>query len=603
MIKEQILEDIALIKKDYLSLDKKLNQDNYAFHYWILSRLFSIDEEAASDIITEGNDKGIDCFVHFEDSKELFLIQNKFYEDNSVLTRAEISDSLKSSLSILGENKYKRSKDLQDIYNKAKADHEYKIYFHFFVTNDKKIEDAKTVIQHTNNNKPNDINGFFEAKINYLNDISTLYYGESFKENISFKYQFKVKVASQILRIKPNAKEYEMPSLNEAYYITTPLVQIFSMYEDAKKKQYALFEENIREYLGNKSPINTAIIETLKSASDRNDFFYYNNGITIVCDNVKDESNKLEITNPQIVNGCQTVNSIYDVFVNYSDEERKDFDQVFVMTKILVKDKNTEKEKPEFYKNIVKYTNKQNSINENAFGANKNYFKNLKEDLLKRGYVLLVKPSDKNMFKSNIQDINESDLLKKANHFAEITNLKFKSVNSLFIDLDKLIQVYLAFNIDGHSAYTKKKDVLKQSSEIYKDYSLKLRDYLTTDNLLRMYLVYLKAENDRKKSEDYKTPIPYYFIGFLGELLLKNSNKNSVNQKLTKAFENKNIFESLYLYLHEVTDYYKREYKEKNNIEYNQMIKKPIDKQLVQKAFDTYKRSMVGDSLKVFLES
>ena len=67
------------------------------------------------------------------------------------------------------------------------------------------------------------------------------------------------------------------------------------------------------------------------------------------------------LSNPQIVNGCQTVNSIYEVL---KDNERisgkdykKEFTGVYVFVKILVKDKSFPSN---FYDNVVEYTNKQN---------------------------------------------------------------------------------------------------------------------------------------------------------------------------------------------------------------------------------------------------
>ena len=84
----------------------------------------------------------------------------------------------------------------------------------------------------------------------------------------------------------------------------------------AEEKSYSIFERNIREYLGT-NPVNNGIVETLKSKSERKNFMYYNNGVTIVCEKIKtdyiDTSSQLRVlplVNPQIVNGCQTVNSI-----------------------------------------------------------------------------------------------------------------------------------------------------------------------------------------------------------------------------------------------------------------------------------------------------
>lgn len=115
--REQIREDIQLIQKDYGYIDDNLQRDEFAFNYWVLSRLYGMDEEMIASNVTDINDKGIDCFVHYEDTKELYLIQNKYYDESTPVDRSDVADFLKTPLSILIEQKYKRSEELQKIYN------------------------------------------------------------------------------------------------------------------------------------------------------------------------------------------------------------------------------------------------------------------------------------------------------------------------------------------------------------------------------------------------------------------------------------------------------------------------------------------------------
>ena len=67
--RKQIEDDIKLIKEQYGYIDEKINIDAYAFNYWVLSRLYNLDEEIISNNSTDINDKGIDCFVHYEYTK------------------------------------------------------------------------------------------------------------------------------------------------------------------------------------------------------------------------------------------------------------------------------------------------------------------------------------------------------------------------------------------------------------------------------------------------------------------------------------------------------------------------------------------------------
>ena len=60
-------------------------------------------------------------------------------------------------------------------------------------------------------------------------------------------------------------------------------------------------------------------------SEDRKNFFYYNNGITIVCSHMSSSRTtpsglQFEVNNPQVVNGCQTVSTIYEALnATYND--------------------------------------------------------------------------------------------------------------------------------------------------------------------------------------------------------------------------------------------------------------------------------------------
>lgn len=137
-------------------------------------------------------------------------------------------------------------------------------------------------------------------------------------------------------------------------YVLVNVVDLYKIYEEAVKMNYELFEENIREYLGTRG-VNNGIIKTLRSKTDRENFFYYNNGVTIICEKCEtlkgteasvDSKNLygFKLINPQIVNGCQTVNSIAEVLSHYSDDNlQKEFDKTFVLVKVFVFDENTKK--------------------------------------------------------------------------------------------------------------------------------------------------------------------------------------------------------------------------------------------------------------------
>ena len=90
-----------------------------------------------------------------------------------------------------------------------------------------------------------------------------------------------------------------------------------------------VFKNNIRLYLGN-TKVNDKIEETLLNEPEK--FHLYNNGITITTKDISDSHTyNYSISPVNIVNGCQTANSIYNVLSNKSEL----IERVKIPTKIV----------------------------------------------------------------------------------------------------------------------------------------------------------------------------------------------------------------------------------------------------------------------------
>lgn len=112
-----------------------------------------------------------------------------------------------------------------------------------------------------------------------------------------------------------------------------------------------LFEANIRDYQG-RTAVNKAIEETLEKEQDI-DFWWLNNGVTIVADSVtRDMSHSLTLLNPRIVNGLQTSNMIK----RYCDSNSILDDQRKVLVKCIASNDQAVRAR------IIAATNKQTSI-------------------------------------------------------------------------------------------------------------------------------------------------------------------------------------------------------------------------------------------------
>lgn len=187
-------------------------------------------------------------------------------------------------------------------------------------------------------------------------------------------------------------------------------------------------------------------------------------------------------------------------------------------------------------------------------------------------------------------------MLKKAKNTVSIIGTDIiKNTKDICIDLEKLLQVLLAYIEDGHFGYTKKSLVLKQGSEVFEKISINIQDYLSIDNMIKLYYVYKRAEYEQKHSHDKRTPIPYYVIGFISYHLDGNKTSETMNRQLNNLFNSTpNDFNKIYTYLTKISTRY-RERCQKYGIEYNNMIKQKINYEYVREEINSYK-SYVGDA-------
>lgn len=116
-----------------------------------------------------------------------------------------------------------------------------------------------------------------------------------------------------------------------------------------------MFESNIRDYQ-NRTSVNTDIEKTLTDSQGNTDFWWLNNGITILASEGSMVSKKLSLENVQIVNGLQTSNSIFNIFKNKSSEERSQ-DERSILIKIITLD-----DMDETRDEIIRATNSQNPV-------------------------------------------------------------------------------------------------------------------------------------------------------------------------------------------------------------------------------------------------
>lgn len=112
-------------------------------------------------------------------------------------------------------------------------------------------------------------------------------------------------------------------------------VSVKEIYELMETYGESLLEKNIRRYLG-RNTVNDGIAQTLLSADKRQNFFFFNNGVTMICEkfsyNALQEQNWIvKINKLQIINGGQTCKTIHQIL---RDNPNFDFSQVYLLVRL-----------------------------------------------------------------------------------------------------------------------------------------------------------------------------------------------------------------------------------------------------------------------------
>ena len=155
-----------------------------------------------------------------------------------------------------------------------------------------------------------------------------------------------------------------------------------------------LYEKNVRRFLGNRGKVNKNMQQTLQKNPEQ--FGLFNNGITIVVQDFEQEGPQVLLTEPFVVNGCQTTRTIWEVFhqrleaggTGTSLEQqnwRKKAEQGAVVTKIV----KVGAAGDTLLQDITRYTNSQNAVREKDFLALTSDFKQIARQMAEQYGVFL----------------------------------------------------------------------------------------------------------------------------------------------------------------------------------------------------------------------
>ena len=269
-----------------------------------------IDYESAAQTITDGyHDMGIDAVYNDTAQKKLILVQSKWRKDgNGGISQEEANTFVAGvkrliNLDFSGCNAKLAAKQ-QEI-TSAIRDMDYQIEMIFCHTGSQNIDiyalrPINELLGQVNEDETTELLVFIENKLQDLYDY--LANGQN-SDNI---------VLDDVLL--NNWGTVDAPY--KAYYGTIPVAAIGEWY-----RQYGnrLFAKNIRYYKGS-TEVNQGIKEVLKTEPDK--FFYYNNGIKILCKKITKKAaystdrntGLFVLEGVSLVNGAQTTGTIGTVY-------------------------------------------------------------------------------------------------------------------------------------------------------------------------------------------------------------------------------------------------------------------------------------------------
>jgi hypothetical protein len=326
----KITEDI---NQDYYQ--QQFPNDGQRFVAWYLRNIHLRDVNQAKDEITDGpEDKQIDAIFVDDDNSTVYIIQGKFYGADSVDAEPlrEVLSSwvnLKDLVKLQETGNDKLKWKLSEV--ALAFDDEYDIAFELVTTG------QLTKSAH------NDL-AVFQKEIAESEELSANIH---LIDNMELKRRYDMALEKENPVIKHTIKLEEDKFMkmhiagNNVILAAVPLKECIKF---PGIKDGTLFQKNVRQSLGLSNRVNKGIQQSIYG-DNTNDFFFYHNGITAICNKLEIDKNQISCTGLSIVNGCQSLNTIlscsekvktiddsYVLFRFYEVSQRDRADKISVST-------------------------------------------------------------------------------------------------------------------------------------------------------------------------------------------------------------------------------------------------------------------------------
>ena len=220
----------------------------------------------------------------------------------------------------------------------------------------------------------------------------------------------------------------------------TEIAELFNRHDDL------LLERNIRRYLGlHSNRVNAAIHETLVNEHKRDNFYFFNNGITMICrkfrhNALQGENYQLKLEGMQIINGGQTCKTIQQTLY---PSQKQLFDESFENVYVLLRIYELSEDDQDFVRDITYATNSQNPVDLRDLRSNDEIQRQLEIGIKGLGYTYKRKREEGGRGSSVVTSsiVAESVLaiwrkkpqqakFRRKEHFGKLYDAIFKELNA-----------------------------------------------------------------------------------------------------------------------------------------------------------------------------
>ena len=296
---------------DIISSQKKRHTtESRAFLAWLLENIYRLDETEADDCICDGpDDKGIDGIYLNDNSETIEVFQSKLIQN---ITRTIGEKLLREFAGTLTQLK---DRDTIESLSNSTKNIELKGRIH-----ELNIPSLMIAGYHvkgifvTNTTLDNTASSFLnqQEEIQFLGkqEIDELYVPADRSRPITGGYEFDLSRYNYIDFVNPEGIDVIIAPI--------PAPQLANITGISSGE---LFEPKLRQQLG-KTKVNKDILESIKDTQEHGQFLLYHNGITMVCEDftLDTANSRVTVENFFVVNGCQSLSSLYEKKDDLTDD-------------------------------------------------------------------------------------------------------------------------------------------------------------------------------------------------------------------------------------------------------------------------------------------